>query len=234
LNNNFGSVGQKYAEFLGAHFAQIAKDVETLSAQLNTETHSLQEERFWISLIATILLGAKYANILGCVKLDEVGLKDFMLHSLDNMRMQRATQTVDLTQKINVSSILAAFCKEVKREGKWLVTSHIHVAVGKPPKPGSPGAVKVIFPTDTSRLHGAVVQVGVNDKLMRIASSAWGQWLKKNGYNRNNVMEAMAKTVTLTKVNGFVGGGCGLAGPKEHIIELDLNSSTDLDFIDEN
>lgn len=227
LNTNYGSVGLKYAQWLGTNFTQIEADMKQLSMELNKETSSHQEERFWISLIACILLGARYANTLGYAVFDEPNLKSFMLRSLDTMRMLRGRQTVDLTKSINISSIMAQFLKDMQKDGKIIWTEHIHVARGKPP------AIKVLKPSDASRLNGIVVQIGMNDKLMRISSAAFGEWLKKAGKSRHLLMEALQASMHMTNVVGYLGGGTGLAFTKENIIQIDLSSSPDLNFVDE-
>lgn len=234
LNTNYGSVGLKYAQWLGANFHQIETDMAALSKQLNIEVHAQQEERFWVSLIACILLGARYANMLGYAVFDEPGLKSFMISSLDNMRRLRGQQTVDLTRSINISSIMAAFLKDMQTQNRVIVTDRIHIAPGRPPLPNSPHAVKIIKPTDASRVHGVSVQIGQSDKLMRISSVAFGDWLKKSGKSRHLLMEALNAAMTVTTVVGFLGGGTGLAFAKENIIQIDLTSSNDLNFVDEN
>ncbi len=233
LNTNYGAVGLKYAQWLGSNFAQIELDMAALSKQLNIETGAQQEERFWISLIACILLGARYANTLGYAVFDEPQLKEFMLSSLATMRKLRGQQTVDLTKSINVSSIMASFLKDMQKDNKVLWTDRIHVAPGRPPAANSPHAVKIIKPTDASRLNGIVVQVGMTDKLMRISSAAFGEWLKKSGKSRHLLMEALHASMTTNQVIGFLGGGTGLAFTKENIIQIDLSSSNELNFVDE-
>ena len=233
LNTNYGSVGLKYAQWLGTNFHSIEADMASLSKQLNIETKSHQEERFWISLIACVLLGARYANALGYAVFDEPALKVFMLRSLDTMRALRGSQTVDLTRTINISSIMSSFLKDMQQQNKVLWTDHIHVAVGKPPKPGSANAVRIIKPSDVSRINGVSVQIGIDDKLMRISSSTFGEWLKKSGKSRHLLMEALKASMTTTTVVGYLGGGTGLAFSKENIIQIDLASSPDLNFVDE-
>lgn len=233
LNTNYGSVGLKYAQWLGANFKQIEVDMAVLSKDLNIETASQQEERFWISLIACILLGARYANLLGYAVFNESELKAFMLRSLHTMRLLRGSQTVDLTKSINISSIMAQFLKDMMKENKIIWTDRIHIAPGRPPIPGSPSAVKLLKPSDPSRLGGVVVQIGQNDKLMRISSAAFGEWLKKSGKSRHLLMEALKASMSIQTVVGYLGGGTGLAFTKENILQIDLASSPDLNFVDE-
>jgi hypothetical protein len=232
LNNNYGHVGLRYAQFLGANHASIATDMAALAKQVEQETSADQEERFWVSVVACVLLGARYATQIGYPVFDEAALKTFMYASLNDMRGHRKNQTVDLDQSINVSAILNTFFKDVKKNGTWLVTNRIHVGVGKPAKPPNPNAIQMLYPNDVQRLNGVDVQVGVDNQLLRISSSALGHWCKKNEVNKVNLLDALGKACTITQVkNGRMGAGTTSAGANEHIIEIDLTSSSDLDFV---
>lgn len=228
LNNNYGHVGLKYAQFLGANHGQIALEMAQLAAQVEKETSADQEERFWIATISCILLGARYAAQIGYPVFDQAGIKKFLYKSLQHMRQHRASQVVDLDQSINVSAVLNRFFNDIKKNGSWLVTSRIHVGQGKP----AAQSVKLVQPADGSKLNGIDVQVGIDNNLMRISSSALGHWCKKNEVNKINLLEAMAKSMTITPVkNARMGAGTNWSGANEHIIEIDLTSSTDLDFV---
>jgi len=232
LNNNYGHVGLRYAQFLGANHTQISVDMAALAQQIEKETKADQEERFWVSVVACILLGARYANQIGYAVFDEAALKSFMYNALNEMRNHRKNQTVDLDQSINVSAVLNRFFNDIKKNGSWLVTNRIHVGQGKPAKPPNPNAIMIMQPSDVNHLKGVDVQVGVQNQLLRISSAALGAWCKKNEVNKINLLDALAKSVKLTNVkNARMGAGTLAAGANEHIIEIDLTSSTDLDFV---
>ena len=212
--NSYGNVGLEYAKWLGANHVAIAAEMATFAAALEKEVNGTQEERFWVSLIAVILLAAKYANQLGYRIFDEPAMKEFLLEELANMRANRGVHTVDLDKSVNVSAVLNAFFNEVKQHNGWLVTDRIHVGAGKPPK----NSVKIIHPVD-SRMNGVAVQVsapGGND-LLRISGHGLGQWCKKVGINRYNLMEAMSKMVTYRTVVGKLGSGTHLSGSTEQL-----------------
>lgn len=232
LNNNYGHVGLRYAKFLGSSHTGIAADMAALAKQIEQETAANQEERFWVSVVACVLLGARYAGQIGYPIFDEAALKTFMYKALGEMREHRRTQTVDLDQSINVSAILNSFFKDVKKNNTWLVTNRIHVGQGKPPRAPNVNAVKIIYPADPSHLKGIDVQVGLDNGLMRISSAALGNWCKRCEINKVNLLDALAKSVTVNPVrNGRMGAGTNFAGANEHIIEIDLTSSKDLDFV---
>lgn len=233
LNNNYGHVGLRYAQFLGANHGKIASDMAQLAQLVEQETGANQEERFWVSVVACILLGAHYATQIGYPVFDQAALKEFMYASLQGMRGHRNEQTVDLDQSINISAVMNSFFKETKKNGTWLVTNRIHVGQGKPARSGA-NAIAIRYPADPSRLNGVDVQVGVDNSLLRISSSALGAWCKKNEVNKMNLVEALGKSVKVTTVKAArMGAGTHFAGTNEHIIEIDLTSSHDLDFVSE-
>lgn len=232
LNNNYGQVGLKYAQFLGAHFKQIEADVEVVASTLEKDTSAAPDERFWIGLMATIILGARYANHLGYAVFDEVAIRAFMLQCLANMRRIRGDQTVDLTKTLNLSDILSGFVAE-NRSRHMLITDRIHVAQGKPPKFGTAHGVKILTHiNDLQKMDGVYIQYGENDKLMRISSQAFGEYLKKKNKSRNLVIEALREKGVLRPVNGMLGSGTPYSQPAAHLLELDLSVAPDFDFME--
>ncbi len=232
LNTNYGQVGLKYANFLGTHFKQIETDIEAVASQLEKETSAAPDERFWIGLMSTILLGARYANHLGYAVFDEVGLRAFMLKCLSGMRGVRSQQTVDLTQTLNLSDILSGFVAE-NRGQHMLITDRIHVVQGKPPKFGSVHGIKIANDINQlSRISGLYLQYGQTDKLLRISSQAFGEYLKKKNKSRHLVVEALKEKGVLRMVNGMLGGGTPYSQPAAHLYEIDLTAAPDLDFMD--
>lgn len=232
LNTNYGTVGLKYAQFLGAHFNQIATDVETVASMLERDTSAQPDERFWIGLMATIILGARYANHLGYAVFDEVGIRAFMLQCLAEMRSIRGDQTVDLTKTLNLSDILSGFVAE-NRARHMLITDRIHISQGKPPKFGTAQGVKILTHiNDLQKLDGLYIQYGENDKLMRISSQAFGEYLKKKQRSRNLVIEALKEKGILKPVNGMLGSGTPYSQPAAHLLELDLAAAPDFDFME--
>lgn len=230
LNHNFGGIGLEYAKFLGANHAQIEKDVEAWAIYITKEMQASQDERFWVALVATILCGARYANQLGFTQIDEKALKDFMVKSFDAMRHHGASQPVDMSRTVNVSSILSDFLSEM-RANHTLITNRIHQGQGKPPKPPNPNAIQVL--NDATKLAGIHVHYGQDDKLMRISQTMFGAWLKKQGKSRHIIMDAFKEKVSMRVVIGRLGSGTVFAMPTSNLLEIDLNSTPEIDFIDE-
>lgn len=226
LRANFGVVGLEYAKYLGANFEAIDKEVCDLEQEIGKQANTMQDERFWRSTITCVCMGARIANRLGYTKIDEKALREFMLKTLESMREQRRDTHVDMDKSINASTILAQFIN-INRTHHTLVTNRLHVGAGRP------AAGDIVIKSDLSKVNGIYIHIGLEDKLMRISSYHLQEWLTSKGYQRKQLMDAMAKHYGLTKVIGRLASGTDLRCPKEYLLQIDLSLADDLNFIDE-
>jgi hypothetical protein len=226
LHDNYGNVGYEYASYLGRYHAQVETDVGSMLSMVAQEVNMKPDERFWVALIGSIMLGAQYANALGFTTIDEAGLKQFMYATLTDMRKQRNSQPVDMRDKANVVNTLARFLNE-SRARHTLYTNIIYRGRGKP----AAGAITV--ERDASKLDGIRVHVGMQDKVMRIGQSYLYDWLSLNNYPRHVFLMALQSELGAITTNGRLGSGTSFANASEFLIELDLNKTALLNFIDE-
>jgi len=218
LNDNYGHAGLAYATFLGNEFARIDKEVGAFFKELEVEVQAKVEERFWISLITVICMGARYANELKMTQIDEAALKAFMITSLGKMRAERNDQPVDMADQFNVANILSQFLNS-SRARHTLVTNRIIIGPGKP----QPGAIKML--NDTTKIDGLYVHIGRDDKLLRVSSTYLSEWLQEKGLSRHMFMEALKDKFAMKQLRGRLGGGTPLSNMTEYLLEIDLAGS---------
>lgn len=217
MNDNFGHAGLDYAKFLGSNHDRVAKEVAQVQDELSHENNGKLDERFWFGTMAVLIKGAEYANELGLTQIDVPTLREFLLVVLSENRRQVAATPSDVTTDMNASAILAEFLN-VHRSRNTLVTNRIHVSKGKPPA----GSIKAL--SDTSKLAELRVQVGKDDKLIRISSTYFTGWIAKAGHSRVSWTKKMEAEFGLRLVNGRLGGGTDLAATAtELLLELDMN-----------
>ena len=216
LEDNYGHVGLLYSRFLGAHWARVEAEVATLQDSLYSETAAPQEERMWIATITVLLKGAEYANELGLTQIDMLGLREFLMATLQSMRAEVTKSPSDLNNDMSVSTLLAEFLNST-RSRNTLLTNRVWIAKGKPPK----GAVEII--SDRRMLGEIMVQIGRDDKLIRISSTAFTKWMGERSYSRHTFMKRMEAEFGLKLVNGKMGGGTDMSCAMEYLIELDMN-----------
>jgi len=217
LSDNFGHAGLAYSKFLGANHERIKNEVAAIQDELSRDNAGRQDERFWFGTMAVILKGAEYGNELGLTQIDVPGLKDFLIEVLSENRRQVASTPSDVTTDMNASAILAEFLN-VHRSRNTIITNRIHVSKGKPPV----GSIKLL--NDVSKVSELRVQIGKEDKLIRISSGYFTAWIGKAGHSRVSWTKKMESEFGLRLVNGRLGGGTELAATAtELLLELDMN-----------
>ncbi len=228
LNDNFGQIGLEYSEFLGQNYPRIEAEVAAMGRELGTEVNTIPDERFWIATITCVLMGARYSNELGYTKIDEERLKKFLLKTLSSMRGVRNSATVDMKEDINVSNVMSQFFSAMRgRNTLW--TNYARTGVGKP----AAGYIKIV--RDTIRLEGVHVRVGVEDKIVRISSTHFSEWLSDKGFSRTLMSKSIAEKYGAKIIKARIGSGTDYAGPTEYVIEIDLlgANAREINFIDE-
>lgn len=214
LNNNFGCAGLVYAKFLGEHSKRIANDVAMIQDMVGNELKSEKEERFWTATAAVVLAGAKFANECGLTQIDEAALKAFLYDTVANMRELVSDAPTDMKNAMSVSTILAQFLNAM-RTRHTLYTDKLNIGAGKPPPRKIVG--------DTSKLDGIYIQVGVEDRLMRISSTHLSRWMSERDYSRHAFTEALKKDFGVKNYYGRLGSGTTFSGATEYLLEIDLN-----------
>ena len=215
LEYNFGHAGLTYAKYLGANYDTISDEVGDLCSELNNEVDAEQSERLWTTTIAVLLKGAEYANKLGLLKVDLVGMKVFLLEILAGMRSEVKKSSTDMNDEIALSSVLATFLNSHRQN--LLETNRTWVGAGKPAK----GAIRVL--NDTNRIQQLAIHMSRDDGVLRVSSGFFSDWMGKNGHSRKIFMDRLEKEYGVEMKPGRLGSGTELVSAKEYLIHIDMN-----------
>ena len=217
MSDNFGHAGLEYSKFLGSQYERVEKEVAQMQDGLSHDNNGQLDERLWFGTMAVLIKGSEYGNELGLTTIDVPALKDFLISVLQENRKQVAATPSDVTTDMNASAILAEFLN-VHRSRNTLLTNRIHVSKGKP----AAGSIKVL--NDVTKIAELRVQVGKEDKLIRISSTYFTNWIGKAGHSRVSWTKKMEAEFGMRLVNGRLGGGTEIAATAtEHLLELDMN-----------
>lgn len=215
LEENFGHAGLEYAKFLGANHERVANDLAQLSSDLNHELDIQQEERLWSTTMAVLLAGATFANELKLTQIDVPGLKEFLIKTLHGMRSEVKKTPTDMNDEMALSTILADFINSTRHD--TLETNRTWVARGKPPK----GTIMVL--NDVTKIRRLGVQVSKEDRIMRISSTYFSEWMADHGHSRKVFLDRMEKEYGFELKSGRLGGGTDLTSAFENLIVIDMN-----------
>jgi Superfamily II helicase and inactivated derivatives len=226
LRSNYGNAGLVYAQFIGANHERVAKRVGDLQDRIAKATDAGNEERFWVATMAVLIAGAMFANELKLTDIDVTAMTTFLISTMQGMRNEVKDSPTDMRNQVSVSNILAQFIKAMQAR-HTLVTNVIHTSAGKP----AAGSVKVLS-VDPNKLDGIHVQIGVDDKKMRISSTHFSKWMREQDYSRHAFTSAMKEEFGMRNVNGKLGGGTAFATPIEYLMEIDLSDPRLQRFMD--
>lgn len=226
LQDNFGMVGLEYAHFLGNNVPRIDADIAQELTTIGEQVKSVQDERFWVALMAAMCVGARYANELQLADFDEKALREFLYENLERLRGERRESSVDMRNSMNVSDKLGSFLSAMQGR-HTLYTNRINMDRGKPKD------IKIVREASLARLDGVWVHIGVHDKVLRISSAALNDWCKDVGISRQNFVDALFREFGARKVNGRLGAGTNYSTTTQWIYEICLADTPLLDFLDE-
>lgn len=227
LNDHYGVVGLEYARYLGSNHQTIENEVFEFNRALGAELDMPNEERFWRTTLTVILKGAEYANALGYTQINIEGLKRFLVGVLKQMRKQAAAQPSDMSDKTNISNVLAQFLN-AQRARHTLKTSKIHTGRGKPPA----STIKILT-SNPDRLDTIYVHIGVDDQKLRMSSTYFGEWLQEKGYSRHVMMKSLETEFGVKKLQGRIASGTEFATAVEYLLEIDLAGSQHAHLLDD-
>lgn len=213
LNDNFGQAGLMYSQFLGTQHDRIAKDVENYSRTLEAHYKVQSDERFWLALMVTIIMGAAYANELGLTVIDVPALTKFMVDKFQRMRNERTLSTVDLSVDVNVLGILSRYLNE-HRQSHTLITDTIWKGAGRPPL----GSLNT--KNDFTRLRSVRVHIAENDQLVRLIKGPWDDWLTEKGLTPSLINKQLAEQFRVPIVRARLGAGTMLVTSSEACLEI--------------
>lgn len=217
LNHNYANAGAVYARFLGANISAVKDAVNRASKAISTAVAATHDERFWVSMIAVLVVGASYANQLGLTTIDA----DAMLaHLLDKFRKNRRFRTdapVDLGLTENAVRYLQDYINA--RRDATLITDEVWT------QPGRPSATfKPLTLNANNRFDGKIaIRWAKNNHLVRVSMADFGVWLKKErGVPREIIFDALVKTAGAKVIKTSLGSNTTYSTARESALEFDL------------
>lgn len=105
LHHNYGHAGRDYAQYLATHAKGVEAEVKDMFKKLAHAVHMQPQERFWVAIMASLLVGAQIANRINLTTINIQTLTRFLIANLNRLR----TRTVDSLASMDANEILASF-----------------------------------------------------------------------------------------------------------------------------
>ncbi len=185
LASNFGVMGLQYAKFLATNHVAILNGVTAVRKKLETDLSATQEERIWTCAVATLLLGAKYANSLGA-EIDEAALERFLYATFRANRDRGDAEALVGGGRENTEALLNAYLKE-RAALQTIWTSGLKVS------PGRQGAVTLLHAPERSSnvREGVQVRWDVPTRTLVISRRDFGSWLALRQISPTPIMRGL-------------------------------------------
>ncbi len=111
ISANYGVMGLAYAKYLATNAKKVDAEVASVRKKVEQDLSATSQERFWTVAVATLILGARYANELG-LDIDEPALERFLYATFRANRDRGDTEAVVGGSKENTEALLNAYLKE--------------------------------------------------------------------------------------------------------------------------
>lgn len=227
LENNYGQAGLIYAKFLGENVDKVHEEIVALRAELEDELHVQNDERLWLCTMATLVLGAQYANDLGLTSFNVGQLRSFLRDCFLALRREAQKSPVDMENTESLANTLSSYTSAM-RAYNTLKTDRMHVGRGRPPV-NNP--IQILSKMDDHR--DIRIHIASATQIMRIDATHFRDWMQKNGYSTHNVVNAMKSKWFVKDVSAILGAGTDYkSGVMSLLFELDLTHPDLQQFVD--
>jgi len=201
IADNIGSAGREYAAWLAANATRIRSDYSAYESKLIAGTGNHEQERFYRAAIICIMLGAAYAKGLGLVDFNLHEIQQFLNKTLFSLRNQRSTTSPIVRGKMNVLVVLQNFISDY-------AASRATFSAFKTGRGGPKVDTHILRPPiiGTRKL---AVQIGNDNKLMRIDWDTFCEWCVKKRLSPQNLFDLMVQQWSATKGRLSMGAPAG-------------------------
>lgn len=172
LDNNFGRMGELYADFLAKNHKQIKDDYIALSNELEALFKQGTAERFWYMAPTILILAARYASRLG-INVSEQRIREWAIGVVQDNIAQRDEQGMTAGIVDASSDMLGSYLAKRDAEERVVWTNYIHRAKGRPPKP-----VMELHGTSQQRnpMGNPVVRISVDTREVIVHHTDFKTW----------------------------------------------------------
>lgn len=211
---NYGHAGRIYAKYLATHDAEIETLLHSTAAKIGEKLGARREERFYVTAIATIIVGAKIATQLGLFNFDTAGMYRHLAAAFVRSRGTVENRTLVATEGgYDLEQVLADYYYE---------TADMRLRTKTFATRGGNGKTEVLA---RPRTEIAMVQYCESPTTLRALRAHLTEWLGKRNLPGTVVIEQFRKDLGATIWRQVLGGGTTYAGPKTWVVDIPLTAA---------
>jgi hypothetical protein len=209
LNDNYGRMGEKYAELISTRVDEVDKITYDICEQFNKDVQATSEERFHSAICGTMVAGAALANSLGATFNVNL-LYNYLVKEFIRQRDRIVRSTSIGGTSTGAIDTLTKYLQEISESVLWTDT----MQVGK----GAPvvAVVKKGPPTDQPVFVRCVVDLG---KVL-MSKDRFREFIKRHQLNEHSSLEALRKHYGMKEGRRDITAGLSYVGGRETTMEF--------------
>jgi hypothetical protein len=228
LGRHYGHAGIICAEFLGKNIEPVHEAVKAAQTGFGSEVKADGPERWWVGTMAVCLVGARIANKLGLMEIDQQKLMRFLVDNFYRLRGVVGNAPSDITKPGSVERYIEDY-----------YNSHLSMLLVTNRVPSGPGRVPVGSITVKSHQdyrNGIRMRLAEDDGLLRISTAHFRGWLKKErSVGPHEIMQAIKTTqpATILPKMSLTNGTelpAHLQTAREEVLELKISEMPNLNI----
>ena len=208
---NYGHAGRIYAKYLATNLAPVQADLAHIMKGLSDKLAMQRDERFSVTAISCILVGAAVAKKLALFDFDLHGIRDVLLEAFKTQREQRSRRTV-------VSSSGGFDLEEIVNEFVYSMADYRlrtdNFAIN--------GAGRVATIGPDPRANQIRLQIAERAGVVRISRAAFLEWLRAHNRPASTIIDELRSKMGATEHRKALGGGTGWGGGSVWVIDIPL------------
>lgn len=220
LSHNYGNVGLEYARMLGRDHVRIKQRIDKVLGDLEEKLQPTEEDRFWIGVIAALLVGAELANLLN-VGFDRAALEAFLLRTFEENRVERVEASTTPSAMSYAEDHLTAFLQDHLMSTIWCESS--------PNGAGVCGRIawRRLFP-NAPLPSGVSVRFDDNRKCVVMSVRKFRDWCIAKQLSATAIEQSFIRNYGMTRDRASLAAGTGLGGGQERVLNIDVTNYPDL------
>lgn len=210
LNTSYGHMGLRYSKLLAMNHVAIQKEAADTCRMVEVDLKATAEERFWVSLVGLLIVGARLANELGAT-MDLPALKTFLYKTFLRNRKKRNELASIAGTKSTTIEHLNSFLAKAETNDQMLWTK------GMPQGPGKPATVSILHqPKDmrnTQVQHAISTRWDISSGLLVILKEEFETFMQTSGKPYGTTMQSLTDEFKMeTRPRVTLGAGVYNAG----------------------
>jgi hypothetical protein len=219
LNLNYGHAGRTYAQYLASNVDLVKSRVQRMRSKLGEATKERPSERFWLAMMASIIVGAQIAHECDLCHFDIRTLTGYLVDNMTRLR-GRTEQSMASSDPLE---ILGTYIQQ--HQDKLL-----HVDKFPQARANTMGYMPEII-GGPPKSNKVIVHMARDDRRVRFARSDFVRWLQSRGMPES-LLKVMLDELGGKETKALLGVGTAYEVPtRQRLCEFPITPSVSLDEV---